>query len=147
MRKNFFNVWTKHWSWLPREIVEPPSLEVYQNCPDTILCHGIEDEQGELVPCNLIHPGISFSTLWFCCLYRNVHYFITNGTLPPGCFTVDFIVLLFVASETFICETFICIYCILSQFSRLFSFLSSLPKPKNSKTCGNSIPPPNSLQS
>ncbi|RMC06292.1 hypothetical protein DUI87_15723 [Hirundo rustica rustica] len=30
---------TKHWDRLSREGVEPPSVEIFQKCLDTILCH------------------------------------------------------------------------------------------------------------
>ncbi|GAB0203596.1 hypothetical protein GRJ2_002825200 [Grus japonensis] len=39
MRKNFFTLRvTEHWNRLPREAVEPPSLEIFKTHPDTILC-------------------------------------------------------------------------------------------------------------
>ncbi|KFV85779.1 hypothetical protein N308_12565, partial [Struthio camelus australis] len=38
MRKNFFTVrGTEHWNRLPREVVEPPSLEIFKTCLDAIL--------------------------------------------------------------------------------------------------------------
>ncbi|KFV88835.1 hypothetical protein N308_13770, partial [Struthio camelus australis] len=38
LRKNFFTVLvTQHWSRLPREVVEPPSLEIFKTCLDVIL--------------------------------------------------------------------------------------------------------------
>ncbi|GAB0185421.1 hypothetical protein GRJ2_001007400 [Grus japonensis] len=40
MRKNFFTLRvTKHWHRLPREVVEPPSLEIFKTCLDMILCN------------------------------------------------------------------------------------------------------------
>ncbi|GAB0177088.1 mitochondrial enolase superfamily member 1 [Grus japonensis] len=37
-RKSFFALRvTKHWNRLPREVVEPPSLEIFRTYPDTIL--------------------------------------------------------------------------------------------------------------
>ncbi|KFV76646.1 hypothetical protein N308_07469, partial [Struthio camelus australis] len=37
-RKNFFTVRvTEHWSRLPREALEFPSLEIFKSCLDTIL--------------------------------------------------------------------------------------------------------------
>lgn len=47
--------------------------------------------------------GYLSGLLGFATYRGNLCYFNTNGTLPPGCFAVDSIVLLFVASETFIC--------------------------------------------
>ncbi|RMC17332.1 hypothetical protein DUI87_05913 [Hirundo rustica rustica] len=39
MRKNFFTVQvTEHWDRLPRDTVESPSLGVFMNCLDAILC-------------------------------------------------------------------------------------------------------------
>lgn len=38
IRKCFFTVSvTKHWHRFPREVVEPPSLEIFKSCLDTIL--------------------------------------------------------------------------------------------------------------
>lgn len=43
-RKNFA-VWVAtHWYRLPREFVESPSLDTFQNHLDTILCHVLKDE-------------------------------------------------------------------------------------------------------
>ena len=40
MRKSFFIVpVTEHWKRLPRENVKHPSLEIFKNHLDTILCH------------------------------------------------------------------------------------------------------------
>jgi len=39
MRKNFFPLRvTKHWNRLPREVVESPSLEIFQPRLDKVLC-------------------------------------------------------------------------------------------------------------
>ena len=39
MRKNFFPLRvTEHWPRLPREVVESPSLEIFQTCLDKVLC-------------------------------------------------------------------------------------------------------------
>lgn len=37
---------TEHWDSVPREGVEPPSLEMFQTQLDTVLCHVLQDEQG-----------------------------------------------------------------------------------------------------
>ena len=39
MRKNFFTLRvTEPWSWLPREVVESPSLEIFKTRLDAVLC-------------------------------------------------------------------------------------------------------------
>jgi len=38
MRKNFPLRVTEHWNRLPREVVEPPSLEIFKTRPDKVLC-------------------------------------------------------------------------------------------------------------
>jgi len=39
MRKNFFPLRvTEHWNRLPREVVEPPSLEIFKTRLDKVLC-------------------------------------------------------------------------------------------------------------
>jgi len=39
MRKNFFTLRvTKHWNWLPRKVVESPSLEIFKTHLDEVLC-------------------------------------------------------------------------------------------------------------
>ena len=43
--KNFFTVLvTEHWDRLPREVVESPSLEIFRNHLDAILCHVLWDD-------------------------------------------------------------------------------------------------------
>ena len=38
-RKNFFTLRvTEHWTRLPREAVESPSLEIFKTCLDEVLC-------------------------------------------------------------------------------------------------------------
>jgi len=38
-RKNFFTLRvTEHWNRLPRGVMESPSLEIFQTCPDMVLC-------------------------------------------------------------------------------------------------------------
>jgi len=39
MRKNFFPLRVmEHWHRLPREVVESPSLEIFQTCLEKVLC-------------------------------------------------------------------------------------------------------------
>jgi len=39
MRKNFFTSRvTEHWNWLPGEVVESPSLEIFKTSLDAVLC-------------------------------------------------------------------------------------------------------------
>jgi len=39
MRKNFFPLRvTEPWNMLPREVVESPSLEIFNTCLDKVLC-------------------------------------------------------------------------------------------------------------
>jgi len=39
MRKNFFPLRVReHWHRLPREVVESPSLEIFQTCLEKVLC-------------------------------------------------------------------------------------------------------------
>lgn len=75
-----------------------------------------------LVPCNLIHSGISFSTFWLCCLYRKPVVLHHKWNSASGMLCSRFYC-------AFVCclRNFYLCRC-LSQFSRLFSFLSSLPK-------------------
>ncbi|KAJ7410418.1 hypothetical protein WISP_108596 [Willisornis vidua] len=45
IRKEFFTVWvTGHWNRSPREVVDSPSLEIFRNCLDTILCNVLYDD-------------------------------------------------------------------------------------------------------
>ena len=45
MGKNLLTVRvTEHWSRLSREVVESPSLDIFQNCLDKILCHVLYDD-------------------------------------------------------------------------------------------------------
>jgi len=40
MRKNFFTLRVmEHWNRLPTEVVDSPSLEIFKNCLDKILCN------------------------------------------------------------------------------------------------------------
>ena len=40
MRKNFFTLRvTEHWNRLPREVVESPSLEIFETYLDKVLYH------------------------------------------------------------------------------------------------------------
>ena len=44
IRKHFFTVRvTEHWNRLPREVVEPPSLEIFKTRLDAILCNALGD--------------------------------------------------------------------------------------------------------
>jgi len=39
MRKNFLTLRvTEHWTSLPREVVDSPSLEIFKTCLDMVLC-------------------------------------------------------------------------------------------------------------
>jgi len=39
MRKNFFPLRVMEpWNWLPREVVDSPSLEIFNTCLDNLLC-------------------------------------------------------------------------------------------------------------
>lgn len=43
MRKNFFAVQvTEHWNRVPKEVVPSPSLEIFTNHVDAILCNVLE---------------------------------------------------------------------------------------------------------
>ncbi|RMC15162.1 hypothetical protein DUI87_07344 [Hirundo rustica rustica] len=44
MRKNFTVQVMEHWNRLPREAVESPSLRIFKNNPDMILCHVLWDD-------------------------------------------------------------------------------------------------------
>ncbi|XP_017666979.1 PREDICTED: nicotinamide phosphoribosyltransferase isoform X1 [Lepidothrix coronata] len=57
---------TEHWNRLPRVAVEPPSLETFQNPPDTILSHVLWDDPGwagrldQMIRCGPFHPDPSY---------------------------------------------------------------------------------------
>jgi len=39
MRKNFFPLRVmEHWKWLPKEVVESPSLQIFKTRLDRVLC-------------------------------------------------------------------------------------------------------------
>lgn len=85
MRKNFTMQMTEHWHGWPRQIVEYPSLEIFNNCLNAILCSRMTASAGRLPrwptmvtsnpTCSVIDSLIlSFCGCWLGATHRNYSF-------------------------------------------------------------------------